>query len=63
MIAQRYNILFKNIKCSIWIKSLNGERYEILIRSDQKLTLTDQAALQNYLVQEGYIEDNNFSFE
>jgi len=63
MASLRYNLLFKGIRCSIWIKSSNGERYQILIRTNKKLSLNEQAALQNYLVQEGYIDTNNFTFE
>lgn len=57
MNVQRYNFLFKGIQCSVWIKALLGEKYEILIRSNQPLNELDREALKNYLFDEGYIHD------
>lgn len=62
MNVQRYNITFKGIQCSVWIKALVGEKYEILIRSKHPLSECDRKALRAYLFEEGYIHDDNINF-
>ena len=63
MEVQRYNFLFKGIKCSVWIKALLGENYQILLRTDKKLNETDKQALLMYLEEEGYIYTSDITLE
>lgn len=63
MNVQRYNFCFKGINCSVWIKALVAERYEILIRSDKPLTEQDKKALKMYLLEEGYIYSEDINFD
>jgi len=50
-------LLFKGVNCMVQIiTSVNGE-YELLIKADKKLSKKDRTALNNYLLEEGYIDE------
>ena len=63
MEIQRYNFQFKGIRCSVWIKALCGEKYEIMFRTEKELSKSDQQALLSYLENEGYIYRNDITLE
>lgn len=63
MEVQRYNFLFKGIKCSVWIKALYGEKYQILLRSEKKLNTIEQKTLLQYLEDEGYMHEGEIILE
>lgn len=63
MEVQKYNFRFKGIKCSVWIKALRGEKYQIMLRTEEKLSDVDQKALLMYLEEEGYIYKSDITLE
>lgn len=49
-------LTFKGVKCIVQIlTSIDGD-YELLIKANKKLSKKDREALNNYLYEEGYIE-------
>lgn len=62
MEVQKYNLRFNGNECSVWIKPLKGERYQLLIKTQKKLTNEEQQKFLQYLEAEGYIQ-NDVAFE
>lgn len=51
------NLTFKKINCNIQIIPDEYDCYELLIKTNDPLTIEDRAALRSYLHEEGYIDE------
>jgi hypothetical protein len=50
-------LAFKGVKCVVQIiTSFDGD-YELLIKANKKLSKKDRESLNNYLFEEGYIDE------